>query len=176
MRNDELFSPGCPVEHAQNLVLNYALRGLLDGRKCYEPGELLNRQYKVYLEWLAELRASNSDFSCGFYEWMARQADSAFVFRPGDLVKYNGRYCVVVARLTRNISWINEWRIVDGKLCREDWPQRVTTLDVKEADGSIHCVNGLDDGLEPADIPPEVFALACGKAKDCPMLKGERNG
>ena len=108
MRNDELFSPGCPVEHAQNLVLNYALRGLLDGRKCYEPGELLNMQYKVYLEWLAELRASNSDFSCGFYEWMARQADSAFVFRPGDLVKYNGRYCVVVARLTRNISWINE--------------------------------------------------------------------
>ena len=175
MRNDELFSPGCPDDHAKRLVLNYALRGVLDNSGCYTPERLLAVQHGIYLEWLAALRASRDGFSCGFYEWLARGEDAAFIFKPGDLVKYNGRYCVVTSRSTYNIDWGSKWRVIDGRPANADWPHLLTALDVKEANGRVHCVNGLDNGLEPADIPPEVFALACGKAKDCPMLKGGRD-
>lgn len=172
MRNDELFSPNCPDEHAKRLVMGYALRGLVDSIGCYSAEGLVNAQFRVYKEWLAAVRASKPGFSCGFYEWLARDADAAFIFRPGDLVKYDGRYCVVADRLTGGMGWVNKWRITGAVPAREEWPQTLAALDVREADGRTRCLNGLDNGLKPADIPPEVFALACGRAKDCPMMNG----
>lgn len=174
MRNYELFTPRCLDEHAKRLVLGYALRGLLDDGGYYKEERLLAMQYGIYERWLADTRKWRPGFACGFYEWLLRNEDSAFIFRAGDLVKYNGRYCVVMNQLIVVPAWESKWRILDKKPRATDWPSQTTTLDVKEADGRIHCVNGLDGGLEPADIPPEVFALACGKAKDCPMLKGGR--
>lgn len=176
MRNDELFSPRCPDEHAKRLVLNYALRNVLDGNRCYSEETLIAAQYMVYKEWLAEVRKSNTGFSCCFHEWLSREEDTAFIFKPGDLVEYKGRYCVVTGRIDLGVGWTTRWRIVDGTPMNAAWPQQMTTLNIKGADGRVRCVHGLDDDLKPADIPPEVFALACGRAKDCPMLKGGSDG
>lgn len=51
-------------------------------------------------------------------------------------------------------------------------PASLRRLSVEYPDGSVHSIDAEDEGLEPADIPPEVFALACGRAKGCPMMKG----
>lgn len=178
MRNDELFSPGCPDAHAKRLVLAYALRGLLDDRKCYRSEALLAMQYGVFKEWLAAVNEDRPDFRCCLHEWFARGGlcDAAFIFTPGDLVKYDGRYCVVSRRLTRDVGWVNSWVVEDDVVVQRARPQPMSAVVLKEADGSEHTVNALDDAIEPADIPPEVFALACGKARGCPMLKGGRDG
>lgn len=173
MRNSELFSPACPDDHAKRLVLGYALRGVMDDRRHWSEERLLAAQYRVYEEWRAVLRKLNPGFTCCFHEWLARAEDSAFIFRPGDLVEYNGRYCVVMDRDARGIGWREKWRITTGTTpTKEDWPQQLTALTVKDADGRIYCPHGRACGLEPADIPPEVFELACRKAKECPMMKG----
>lgn len=172
LRNDELFSPDCPDDHAKKLVVNYALRGLVDGRGTYSPDKLLARQHAVFLEWLAAVHEHQSTFSCGFYEWLCRGCDSAFVFRPGDLVEFGGRYCVVVRRRTREVTWVNSWRIRCGMPVQDSWPQPVTMVELKDADGRVSIPDALCESIAPADIPPEIFALACGKAKDCPMMKG----
>ena len=176
MRNDELYSPTCPDEHAKKLVLSYALRGLLDDRRCYTDEKLLAAQCKIYEEWLAAVRESCSGFDCDFYEWLSRggsSGDAAFIFKPGDLVKYNGRYCVVVRRETRNMGYVNSWRVRNGKPVQRTWPQPACAVELKDPDGHVHTMNALSAGIEPADIPPEVFALACGRAKNCPMVKGD---
>lgn len=171
MKNYELFSPHCPNDHAKRLVKGYAMRGLLDDRGTYSPDKLLARQQAVYLEWLAAVRKSKSDFDCGFYEWLCRDRDSAFVFKPGDLVKFDGRYCVVVRRFL-GMSWVDNWRMRDGMPTQEPWPQPLDTVELKDSDGRTSFADALAGSIEPADIPPEIFALACGKAKDCPMMNG----
>lgn len=177
MRNDELFSPHCPDEHAKNLVESYVMRGLVDGRGTYWPNKLLARQYDVYLEWLAAVRESADGFNrCGFYEWLSRDCDAAFVFKPGDLVKHDGHYCVVVRRCPSRVDWVNSWRLRSGTPTQEPWPDSLNTVELKDSDGRTCVVNALAEGIEPADIPPEVFALACGRAKECPMMKGGRDG
>lgn len=176
MRNDELFSPRCPDKRVKNLVLNYALREALDSDKCYTDKTLLAVQHRIYEEWLAAVRETKPGFTCCFYEWMARSADSALIFKTGDLVKYKGRYCVVVRQPNYAAGWERKWRITNITPALEDWPLPLTTLGVKDADGRVCSLRGLDASLEPADIPPEVFALACGRAKDCPILKGGRDG
>lgn len=177
MRNDELFSPGCPDSRVKSLVLAYALRGVTSSDGVYTGENLLAAQYKVYVEWLATVRVTNPGFVCCFHEWMARdEGDCAFIFSPGDLVKYNGRYCVVMERNAGSVGWTYKWRIPGDVPENKDWPQSLTALNVKEADGRMLCLHGLDAGLKPADIPPEVFALACGRAKECPMMKGGRDG
>lgn len=172
MRNYELYSPACPDEHAKKLVLSYALRGVLDDRRCYTDEKLLAAQCKIYEEWLAAIRESSMGFDCDFYEWLSRTIDAAFIFKPGDLVKYGGRYCMVVRRETRNMGWTNSWRVRNGKPVQRTWPNPACAVELKDPDGRAYTVNALTESLEPADIPPEVFALACGRAKDCPMMKG----
>lgn len=176
MKNSELYSPGCPDAHAKALVMAGPLRGLLDGRGSYSPEKLLGRQLIVFKEWLEATRKNNPDFCCSFYEWMDRNADSAFVVRPGQLVKWYGTYGVVSARLTQRVDWVNRWHVVSASLTKNAWPQPMKSIEVKAPDGQVRAIDALDTELEPADIPPEVFALACGRAKDCPMLKGERDG
>lgn len=175
MRNDELFSPNCPDPHANRLVRAYVLRGLLDDRGTYWPQKLPERQYAVYEAWLEEVRKHTTSFSCDFYEWLCRDCDSAFVFAPGELVKHGDRYCVVTRRCPGGISWANSWRMRNGVPKQEPWPAQLNTIELKYPDGRRTCiVNALDKGMniEPADIPPEVFALACEKAKNCPMMRG----
>lgn len=176
MKNMELYSPSCPDEHAKALVLAGPLRGLLDDRGCYSPEELLRMQLEVFKEWLEAAREVHPSFDCNFYEWMLREEDSAFVLQPGQLVKWDKGYAVVSARLTRGVGWVNRWQVVSASLTRDEWPQPMRAVDVKTPNGRTHAVNALAMNIEPADIPPEVFALACGKAKNCPMLKGGRDG
>ena len=171
MRNDELFSPGCSDESAKKLVMNYALRGLVDNRGSYAPEKLLARQHEVYEEWLAALHETSSGFSCGFYEWLCRSGDSAFVLKPGDLVGFGDRYCVVVRRRTHAVTWVSSWRLRNGMPTEVSWPQPVTSVELKDAGGKSIVVDALCGSVVPAAIPPEVFALACGRAKDCPMMK-----
>lgn len=172
MRNDELFSPACKNDHLKRLVNGYVLRGLLDDRGSYSPSKLLARQHAVYLEWLAAVHEGCSTFSCGFYEWLCRDCDAAFIFKPGDLVKHDGRYCVVTRRCPDGVKWVNSWRLRCGMPTLGLWPQRLNTVELKDPDGHTYTVSALAGNTEPADIPPEVFTLACGKAKDCPMMKG----
>lgn len=171
MRNDELYSPSCPDARAKKLVNGYVLRGLAADGTYPLPG-LLARQHAVYLEWLAAMRERRPKFDCGFHEWMSRSCDSAFVFRPNDLVKYGGRYHVVVRRCPRGVDWEDVWRLRNGMPSRESWPRPASAVELKDPDGRALVVDALAAGVEPADIPPEVFSLACGKAKGCPMMKG----
>lgn len=172
MRNDELFSPHCQDYNVKVLVKCYVMRGLMDDHGSYSPRKLLARQHDVYLGWLAAVHGYHSLFSCGFYEWLSRGCDAAFVFKPGDLVKYNGRYCMVTKRCPSGVDWEGSWRFRYGMPVLEAWPKRLNTVELKDSDGKVSIVDVLCGSIEPADIPPEVFALACGKAKDCPMMKG----
>lgn len=172
MRNDELFSPHCPVNHAERLVLAYVLHGMTDVRKSYRPEHLLAKQHAVYEEWLADVRKVTTSFDCGFYEWLRRDCDAAFVFKPGDLVKHDGRYCVVTRRRTYGVGWTNRWRILNGMTVNEPWPHPMREVELKDPDGKVFLIDGMHESIEPADIPPEVFALACEKAKGCPMMRG----
>ena len=172
MRNDELFSPGCQNDHANSLVNGYVMRGLIDDRGSYSPGKLLARQHDVYLEWLATVHKYSPTFSCGFYEWQCRSCDAAFVFKPGDLVKLDGLYCVVVRRCPDGVDWEDNWRLRYGMPAMVPWPKQLSTVELKDPNGRTYTVNALAGNIKPADIPSEIFALACGKAKDCPMMKG----
>lgn len=175
MRNDELFNPNCPDDRARNLGKRYVMRGLTDDHGTYSIDELLARQHGVYEKWLAAVRESTTGFNCGFYEWLSRSCDASFVFKPGDLVKYDGDYCVVVRRRTREVTWVNSWRLRNGMIVQEPWPQPMREVELKDNDGKVFIVDVLHNrSVEPADIPPEVFALACEKAKDCPMMRGNR--
>lgn len=169
MNNLEYYS----VSGKNKMVLHYAMRGVLDNSGAYSLRGLLEAQHKVYKDWLATMKAHISHFECSFYEWGLRRADTAFTVKPGDLVKYNGTYCVVRER--HEPSWIDSWRIVGDIAQEARWPQPMCSIEVEHPDGSKHCYNAEDGGLEPADIPPEVFALACGRAKDCPIMKGGSN-
>lgn len=172
MRNDELFSPNCPNDRAKKLVKGYVLRGLVDDRGTYAPGILLARQHAVYEEWLSAIREHTTSFVCGFYEWMRRSCDSAFVFKSGDLVKFKGHYCVVDRRRTHGVAWTTHWCLRNGTVVSEPWPTPVCEVELKDFNGKVSFVDVLDGSIEPADIPLEVFALACGKAKGCPMMNG----
>lgn len=52
-----------------------------------------------------------------------------------------------------------------------NWPQPATMVELKDPGGKVLAVDALCSSITPADIPPEIFALACGNAKKCPMLK-----
>lgn len=172
MKNEELYSPDCPDERVKKLVKSYILRGLVGANGTYMRDKLLARQYAVYEEWLAEMRKLSTSFYCDFYEWLSRTNDAAFIFKPGDLVKRDGRYCIVVRRDTCNMGWVNSWRIRNGKPVQVAWPQSVCEVELKDSDGRLSISHALNKDIEPADIPPEVFALACAKASDCPMMRG----
>ena len=89
-------------------------------------------------------------------------------------MKCDDRYCVVVRWYENGIGWMNSWRLPDGAVApvQKPWPTPLGSVELKNPEGRISVVNALASCIEPADIPSEVFALACGTAKDCPMLKG----
>lgn len=150
------------------LLRSYALRGVVDDRGLYSTGDLLKAQHKVYKDWLDTMRTYLNDFECPFYEWMLRGADTAFVVKEGDLVKYNGQYCVV--RRKFDPRWELSWCVVDGVVREVRRPTPLRNVTVEFPDGRTTLISADDGGLVPADIPPEVFALACGRAKDCLMM------
>ena len=169
MKNFEFYAG----DNKNPMLRSYALRGVVDKQDSYSSDAMLKAQYRVYEDWLEHVKRSIAKpdaFSCSFYEWMLRNADTMFVVRPGDLVKYAGRYCLVKERMAP--GWCTTWRVVDGTVQQAIWPQPLCGLKLEYPDGSDHYINAEDGSLEPADIPPEVFALACGRAKDCPMMKG----
>lgn len=172
MKNMELYSPACPDAHAKALVLAGPLRELLDSSGGYHSEQLLGMQLEVFKEWREAARKDHPAFDCSFYEWMLREEDSAFVLKPGQLVKWDKGYAVVSARLTHGVGWVNHWHVVSASRVQEAWPQPMKAVEIKTPDGRVHVVNALASNIEPADIPSEIFALACGKAKDCPMLNG----
>lgn len=169
--NHELFGFNLGGE-AKALAVRYALRGILDDRGTYRQDILLSRQLEIYTEWLAFARCSNpalAAYDCSFYEWKLRDGDSAFLVRPGHLVTLDGAYAVVVGRIFPGICGC--WRVrPDGVAALDTAPQSCRQVEVRFADGKTSRVDALK--LKPADIPAEIFALACGKAADCPMMKG----
>lgn len=170
MKNFEFYAAG----NKNAVVRRYALRGIVDKNGSYSPRDLLKAQYRVYEEWLAHVNRVASKpgmVGCSFYEWMLRDADSAFVVKPGDLVKYDGAYCIVKDRTGTDPSWCRSWQVVAGAAQQVDRPLPLCTVNLEFADGHVAYCNAEDPRLEPADIPPEVFALACGRARECPMLK-----
>lgn len=172
MRNDELFHPHCPDNHADKLVKGYAMRGLLGNNgTCYQE-DLVVRQHAIYEDWLAEMRKLRPDLPCDFYEWLSREGDVAFVFKPGDLVKFDNHYCVVARRCTREVTWTNDWHIRNGVPVKEAWPRPVTDVELKDSSGKTTVVNAMCESIVPTIIPQEVFELACEKAKNCPMMRG----
>lgn len=166
MKNFEFYSAG----NRNPMVRRYALRGLLDKRGTYYPEQLLKAQHRVYRDWLDTMRYYLGGFECSFYEWMLREADTSFVVKEGDLVMYKRRYCVV--RRSLDPDWSDAWSVVDGVVRKVRRPNPLRSVSVEYPDGSVQSFDAEDDGFEPADIPPEVFALACGRAKGCPMMKG----
>ena len=172
MKNMELYSPTCPDAHAKALVMAGPLRGLLDYKGGYSTERLIGMQLEVFREWREAVREDRPGFDCNFYEWMLREADSAFVVKPGQLVKWDQGYGVILARRTRNVNWVDHWHVVSTSRVQGVWPQPMKAVEVKTTDGRTHMVEALSGTVGPADIPPEVFALACGRAKDCPMMKG----
>lgn len=166
MNNLEYYS----VSGKNKMVLNYAMRGVRRDDGSYSLRKLLEAQYKVYEDWLAAMKASASHFECSFYEWGMRRADTAFTVKPGDLIKFNGTYCIV--RRRPEPSWIDSWRIVGGGAQEAKWPQPMCCVEVEYPDGSSHYYNMEDGGIEPADIPQDVLSLARGRAKDCPEVEG----
>lgn len=166
MKNFEFYD----VSNKHPLLRSYALRGILNECNSYRASDLLKAQHKVYKDWLDTMRTYLNGFECPFYEWMIRDADTAFVVKEGDLVKYNGQYCVI--RRKFDPKWENFWCVVDGVVREVRRPHSLRTVTGEFPDGSVHRINAEDGGLKPADIPPEVFALACKRAKDCPMMKG----
>lgn len=168
MKNFEFYALG----NKHPLLRSYALRGVVDERGSYGPDDLLKAQHRVYMDWLEHVKRTRVEpdlFSCSFYEWMLRNADTTFVARPGDLVKYKGQYCLVKERVAP--SWCNAWRVMaDGTVKQVDWPQPLCTLGLEFPNGHTTTCDASDEALEPAGIPPEVFALACGRAKNCPMM------
>lgn len=168
MRNFEFYAAG----NKNAVVRRYALRGVVDGYGGYSPGNLLKAQYRVYEEWLAcvnKIAPNPGMVGCSFYEWMLREADSAFAVKPGDLVKCKRAYCIVKDRT--DPSWCRSWAVVAGAVQQVDRPQPFCTIVLEFPDGHEVRCDATDPCLEPADIPPEVFALACGRARECPMLK-----
>ena len=150
MRNYELFSPNCPYETVAELVRRYALRKVFDG-VGWSNAELLQRQHEIYEDWCGE----DGEQNCGFYEWMLRDADLAFVLAPGDLVMYNGAYCVVTGRQAPGAE--DRPRICSKGFVRQaPWPKPAECVDLKTPDGRTRTVRVDDKGLKPADIPPEV--------------------
>lgn len=166
MKNFEFYAPA----NKNQMVLHYALRGLLDERGSYYPEALLKAQHRVYRDWLDTMKTYLNGFECPFYEWMLRAADTSFVVKDGDLVKYDGQYCVVRRRFSPD--WVAAWRVVGDVVREVRRPQPLRGVSVEFPDGRVVSCNAEDSSLKPADIPPEVFALACGRAKDCPMLNG----
>ena len=171
MKNYQLFTPSCGDEHLEGLVRRYALRDVFDG-VGYRNDDLLRKQREIYESWLAWAKATYPAVRCGFYEWMLRDADLGFIFRPGDLVKHGDTYCVVAGRNPPRVA--PAFRVEGSEVRQED---AVRTDDycvlLRDPLGKTRTVNVESADLMPADIPPEVFMLACGKAKDCPMMKGE---
>lgn len=170
MRNNFEFYDG---GNEDPVVRAYALRGVVDTRGAYSTDNLLKAQHRVYMDWLEHVKktALRPDlFSCSFYEWLLRNADTAFVVKPGDLVKYKGQFCLVKER--EPASWCNAWRVIDGTVQHVEWPLAICAIKLEFPDGHTSNYSAESSDLEPADIPPEVFALACKRAKDCPMIKG----
>lgn len=165
MRNFEFYA----VDSKHPLLRSYALRGVVDARGSYSPERLLKAQHNVYKDWLDTMKTYLKSFECSFYEWMLREADMSFVVKDGDLVKHKGRYCVVRRKL--DPTWESTWCVMCGSVREAMRPKPLKSLHLEHPDGSVRSLNAEDEGLEPADIPPEVFALACGRARECPMLK-----
>ena len=173
MKNYQLFHPDCPDEHLQTLVRRYALRSVCDGvGRCNK--DLLERQYEIYRSWLEWAQGGKGPVvRCDFYEWLLLHADYAFVLKPGDLVKYDESYCVVTSWQVRSPDCNQRgWRMSGSIVVCEDYPEQARCVNIRLTDGRTSTVNVENKSLKPADIPPEVFALACDRAKDCPMMKG----
>lgn len=168
--NHELF--GFNLDATKALAVRYALQGILDDRGSYRPEHLFSRQLEIYTEWLVFVRGSDpalATYECSFYEWMLRDGDSAFLVKPGRLVMLDGAYAVVVRRCYPSICRC--WRVrTDGTVANDVVPQSCWQVEVRFADGKTSCTDALK--LKPADIPAEIFALACEKAANCPMMKG----
>lgn len=159
LKNYEVLSPDCPHDGLRNLLRHYRSRlWAQDLRQC--PQEILRQQYEIYLEWKSFAEMSmGKDAECSFYEWLLRKADSAFIFKPGALVQYDGQYAIV-----DQIGYpypTDVWRIGDGdgQLHMVSVLRPAHYVMIKFSDNKTLAVEVSDVKLKPAGIPMEVLSL-----------------
>lgn len=138
--------------------------------------------YGKFKEWYARrveecgMTGDHSVFQPTFYWWAnldAKVAALPFAFMPGDLAVLNGKYVVVEGRyehttIRQSYTMFNE---ATGKFETMQYMDIPNSLQVRDSNGASGCVNYT--AIKFADIPQEIFKLACNKASTCPMMGGK---
>lgn len=117
-------------------------------------------------------------FQPTFYWWASIDAKVAalpFAFSPGDLAVHNGKYVVVVGRLecSYNGQRANVFNERTGKFESMHYMEWSQHIQIKYPDGALKLVHCTE--IKFADIPQEIYKLACNKANTCPMMSGKEN-
>lgn len=140
--------------------------------------------YGKFREWYIRrteecgLTGNPSVFKPTFYWWVnlnMKVAALPFAFVPGDLAVYKGKYVVVDGRyqstsIHTSCTMFNE---ATGKFETMQYMDFPSHLQVRDSNGASSCVCYTE--IKFADIPQEIFRLACNKANACPMMGGKEN-
>lgn len=140
--------------------------------------------YGKFKEWYARrteecgMTGDPSVFQPTFYWWAnlnVKVAALPFAFVPGDLAMHKGKYVVVEGRyectcIGESHTMFNEATGRFEKMQYMDFPNR---LQVRYSNGASSCVCYTE--IKFADIPQDIFKLACNRASTCPMMGGKEN-
>jgi len=140
--------------------------------------------YAKFKKWHAKrveecgLTGNPNVFQPTFYWWDnldARLVALPFAFEPGDLVMFNGKYAVVdglseSSCIRSNQTMFNE---DTGKFETMEIMEFPCGLRIRDSNGCSGVAAWRD--VKFADIPQEIFKLACNRANTCPMMGGKEN-
>lgn len=114
-------------------------------------------------------------FKIPYYLWLVEEAKNyamPFLYEVGDLVRHNGKYCIYEGAESKT-TYREATVFIQEEMCfRSVYIMCAPRLaGYKEASGKSY----VDDAecFHPADIPEDIFKLACSKAMECPMLKNK---
>lgn len=140
--------------------------------------------YAKFKKWYAKrveecgLTGNPSVFQPTFYWWdnlNARYVALPFAIEPGDLVMFNGKYAVVEGLSESSCTYSNQTMFNEetGKFETMQFMEFPCGLRIRDSNGCSCVANQRD--VKFADIPQEIFKLACNKASTCPMMGGKEN-
>lgn len=150
-----------------------------NAKENYNPAEAYGRFCEWYYARARELGLEDL-FRPTYYWWINQSAEYhtvTFIFKPGDLAMYNGDYVVVEGIESDNSKYgydrTNMFDEDNGKFRAMRVVRWPNGLKIRTATGFITTVEARS--LKFADIPQEIFKLACNKASTCPMMGGKEN-
>ena len=119
-----------------------------------------------------------SVFQPTFYWWSILNAEYAalpFAFEPGDLVMFDGKYAVAEGLSESNCIRSNRTMFNEetGKFETMEFMEFPSGLRIRDSNGCSGVAAWRD--VKFADIPQEIFKLACNKASTCPLMGGKEN-